>query len=74
MKAVIRILVLASLTLAIGVAVAYYQTSSLGYDNANILSFNREGVSVFAYDIDYAEVREKWEQLQKILPQEFITI
>ena len=41
MKKEVRILALATIALAIGITVSYYNTSSLGYDNANIIFFNK---------------------------------
>lgn len=74
MKAVRRILIVSSLALAAGVAVAYYNTASLGYDNANIISFNNEEVQVFDYNIRYKDVEDKIESIRNSIPDDFITI
>lgn len=74
MKKTIWILTLATVVLFAGVAVAYYNTSSIGYDNANIVSFNKEQIKVFDYNIEYEKVKDKIEKFEKSLPQEYITI
>lgn len=74
MKAVIKIVVLCSLCLGVGLAVAYYNTASLGYDNANIISFNNEELQVFDYNIKYEDVKEKVNKIKNAIPDEFVTI
>lgn len=74
MKAVRRILLLSGVVLSIGLAVAYYNTSSLGYDNANIISFNNEEVVVFDISIKYDDVKNKIEKIKQIVPDKYVTI
>lgn len=74
MKAVRRILTLASVCLVVGVCVAYYNTSSLGYDNANIISFNNEEINILDFNIKYEDVKEKIDIMKKHTPSESITI
>ena len=74
MKAVRRILLLSGVVLSIGLAVAYYNTSSLGYDNANIISFNNEEVVVFDINIKYDDVKNKIEKIKQIVPDKYVTI
>lgn len=74
MKKTSGILFIASIVFAAGISVAYYNTSSIGYDNANIISFNSEQVDIFDYSIEYKEVEEKIERAKKYLPDDFITI
>lgn len=74
MKAVKRILTLASICLVVGVCVAYYNTSSLGYDNANIISFNNEEINILDFNIKYEDVKEKIDIMKKHTPSESITI
>ena len=42
-----KILFAATIILSLGIGVAYYNTSTLGYDNANIISFDEEKVNIF---------------------------
>lgn len=74
MKAERRILAVAAVALAVGTAVAYYNTCSLGYDNANILSFNSEEIRVFDFNIKYSEIKELKERISEYIPDKFITI
>lgn len=69
-----RILFVASIALIIGIIVAYYNTASLGYDNANIISFNNEEIRVFAYNIKYSQIHYIIEIIKKFLPSILITI
>lgn len=74
MKKIVSILLTASFVFTIGICVAYYNTSSIGYDNANIISFNNEQVKIFDYRIEYKSVEEKIERIKKVLPDNYITI
>lgn len=74
MKAERRILATAALALMLGTAVAYYNTCSLGYDNANIVSFNSEEVKIFDYNIKFSEIEEIKDKISKYIPKDFITI
>lgn len=74
MKAERRILAIAVVALALGTAVAYYNTCSLGYDNANIISFNSEELKIFDFNIKYRELEELKEKISKYIPDDFITI
>lgn len=74
MKAERRILAAAALALMLGTAVAYYNTCSLGYDNANIVSFNSEEVKIFDYNIKFSEIEEIRDKISKYIPKDFITI
>ncbi len=74
MKKIAGILLTASFVFVAGICVAYYNTSSIGYDNANIISFNNEEVNIFDYRIEYKNVEDKFEKIKKVLPDEYITI
>lgn len=74
MKAERRILAVAALALMLGTAVAYYNTCSLGYDNANIVSFNSEEIKIFDYNIKFSEIEEIKDKISKYIPNDFITI
>lgn len=74
MKKPRRILALASLVLLTGISVAYYNTSSFGYDDANIISINNEEIRVLDLNINYKEIEEEFEKIKKNIPDDFITI
>lgn len=74
MKRPSRILTLAAFVLVIGVAVAYYNTSSFGYDDANIISFNSEELNLFDYNINFKEVEKKIDKIKEKMPEKYITI
>lgn len=50
---VFNILLLAMLTLLIGIIIAYYNTASFGYDNANIFSIYNDRIKIFDINISY---------------------
>lgn len=74
MKRPSRILTLAAFVLVIGVAVAYYNTSSFGYDDANIISFNSEELNLFDYNINFKKVEKKIDKIKEKMPEKYITI
>ncbi|MGN0532645.1 MAG: hypothetical protein ACI4IN_07605 [Eubacterium sp.] len=74
MKKEVRILTLATIALAIGITVSYYNTSSLGYDNANILSFDTEQINLFDYHIRYDDIEKYYKKMTEYLPEEIIVI
>ena len=74
MKRPAGILTLAAFFLTIGIAIAYYNTSSFGYDDANIISFNSEEINLFDYNIKFEDVEETIEAIKKKMPQTYITI
>lgn len=74
MKKPRRILTLAALVLLIGISVAYYNTSSFGYDDANIISINNEELRILDLNINYKEIEEKFEKIKNNIPDNFITI
>ncbi len=74
MKSIIKILTVAAVCLSVGLAVAYYNTSSLGYDNANIISYNDEEVRIFDISINYKELSKKIEKTKNYIPDEFMPI
>lgn len=69
-----RILSLATISLLIGIIIAYYNTSLMGYDNANIISFNNEEIKVFDYTVKYTELYDFFEKLDKSFPKDLFTI
>lgn len=73
-KSVVLMLLAAGVVLAVGLAVAYYNTASLGYDNANLLSYNSKGIRVFDITIIFQDVAEKIEQILNFFETELIVI
>lgn len=73
-KPVRRILFLSSVVFIIGIIIAYYNTASLGYDNANIISFNKEGIYLFDMSIYYSDIHYFISILKKFIPKYNITI
>lgn len=73
MKKEVKILTAASLVLSIGITVAYYNTSSFGYDNANIITVSEESIKIFDFDIKFEEVKKTAEKIKENTPKEFIT-
>lgn len=65
---------LASVCLVVGVCIAYYNTSSLGYDNANLISYNNEEIYILDFNIKYKDIKHKIEEIKKITPNQNITI
>lgn len=74
MKAVKRIISLATLCFLIGIGVAYYNTSSLGYDNANIISYNNEELKIFDFNFNYEKVKGKYLEYKSVFPEKPMTI
>lgn len=74
MKKQIAILMIASVFLLAGITTAYYNTSSIGYDNANIISISNDEIKLFDIDINYKKIKNKMDKLQKELPEQYITI
>lgn len=74
MKKIALILFTSILIVSSGCAVAYYNTSSFGYDNANILSVDDKYIRVFDVYINYNKIREKFEKISSKMPDEYITI
>lgn len=74
MKKERKILATAVLVLSIGTAVAYYNTSSFGYDNANIISVTEDSVQIFDVNIKYEDIEKSAEKIKEITPKRFISI
>lgn len=67
-------LLISIVVLLIGIAVAYYNTASFGYDNANILSYNKDSVRLFDILIIFDDILEIIERLFSFVPKDLITI
>ncbi len=68
------LLLLSGVVLLIGLAVAYYNTASLGYDNANIFSLNDEALRLFDITINFENVRNVLKKIMKTFDFDSIVI
>lgn len=66
-KYVVNMLLLSVVVLLVGIAVAYYNTASLGYDNANLLTVTNESIRFFDITIKYEDVIMIFKKIQKVL-------
>lgn len=58
---------LSVVVLLVGIAVAYYNTASLGYDNANLLTVTNESIRFFDITIKYEDVIMIFKKIEKVL-------
>lgn len=70
----VRIILLSILGLLIGITVAYYNTASLGYDNANIFTLYNDSVKIFDIVINFEDISKIISILKRIVPKSFISI
>ena len=70
----VRIILLSVLGLLIGITIAYYNTASLGYDNANIFTLYNDSVKIFDIVIYFEDISKIISILKKIVPKVFISI
>lgn len=66
-KCVINMLLLSVVVLLVGIAVAYYNTASLGYDNANLLTVTNESIRFFDITIKYEDIIMIFKKIEKVL-------
>lgn len=66
-KYVINMLLLSVVVLLVGIAVAYYNTASLGYDNANLLTVTNESIRIFDITIKYEDIIMIFKKIEKVL-------
>lgn len=66
-KYVINMFLLSVVVLLVGIAVAYYNTASLGYDNANLLTVTNESIRFFDITIKYEDVIMIFKKIEKVL-------
>lgn len=66
-KYVVNMLLLSVVVLLVGIAVAYYNTASLGYDNANLLTVTNESIRLFDITIKYEDVIMIFKKIEKVL-------
>ena len=67
-------LLLSVVVLLVGIAVAYYNTASLGYDNANLLTVTNESIRFFDITIKYEDVIMIFKKIEKVLNSKPIVI
>lgn len=60
-------LLLSVVVLLVGIAVAYYNTASLGYDNANLLTVTNESIRFFDITIKYEDIIMIFKKIEKVL-------
>lgn len=70
----VRIILLSVLGLLIGITIAYYNTASLGYDNANIFTMYNDSVKIFDIVINFEDISKIISILKRIVPKVFISI
>lgn len=70
----VRIILLSVLGLLIGITIAYYNTASLGYDNANIFTLYNDSVKIFDIVINFEDIFKIISILKRIVPKVFISI
>ena len=70
----VRIILLSVLGLLIGITIAYYNTASLGYDNANIFTLYNDSVKIFDIVINFEDISKIISILKRIVPKDFISI
>ena len=66
-KYVINMLLISVVVLLVGIAVAYYNTASLGYDNANLLTVTNESIRFFDITIKYEDIIMIFKKIEKVL-------
>ena len=74
MKKTVGILIMAVIIFCIGSVTAYYNTASVGYDNANLISFQSDGIQVLDFKIYYRDIERTVEKMKDLVPDNFITI
>lgn len=74
MKKVIIILFTSIICLVWGIVTAYYNTASLGYDNANLISADKYELRIMDFVISKKAVRKNAEHFVKSVKPDFITI
>ena len=70
----VRIILLSVLGLLIGITIAYYNTASLGYDNANIFTLYNDSVKIFDIVIYFEDISKIISILKRIVPKVFISV
>ena len=63
MKKVILILITSVICLTLGLAVAYYNTSSLGYDDTDMISYSDGVLTVMDNSVNIEKIRQDLESV-----------
>ena len=74
MKKVIIILFTSIICLTVGTVIVYYNTASLGYDNAVLFRSSENEVRIMDFVISKKEAKKRGEEIAKKLKPDFITI
>lgn len=75
MKKIIAIMCCAVIVLGGGLSVAYYNTKSFGFDeNAKVLSYDDEKISLLDFNIYYNDISSLIEKVGRIVPDETCTV
>ncbi|MBQ9229186.1 MAG: hypothetical protein IJ168_10210 [Eubacterium sp.] len=74
MKKTFAILSVAALIFCAGSVIAYYNTASYGYDNANLITFRDDAVQILDFDISYETLKNDWEKVSELVPDSRVTI
>lgn len=74
MKKITAILLIGITVFCVGSVIAYYNTSSFGYDNANLVTFRENAVKVLDFEISYQSIQEAIKAVEDVLPKRLITI
>lgn len=69
-----RLIMLSVLTLIVGITVAYYNTASFGYDNANLFSLDYDSVNIFDIEIKYDTIKNVIRILKEFVITQFVVI
>lgn len=73
-KKVISLLFINSVILLVGIAIAYYNTASLGYDEANLFSYDDVAIYIFDFQIEKQKIFVIIQNMKDFVPKVFITI
>lgn len=74
-KKIAAIMCSAVFVLCIGVGTAYYNTKSFGFDeNAKVLSYDNEKISIMDFDIYYDDITDIMERIIRIVPERSQTV
>jgi hypothetical protein len=58
--------------LVVGVCVAYYNTSSFGYDKTQLVAVNDESIELLDYKIEYEKIKKGYKKIVDNMPSTFV--
>lgn len=73
-KSIAKMIMVCCVFLFVGVVVAYYNTASFGYDNANLFSYDTTAVYFLFFDIKFEKIFKIIQYLYDFVPKVFMTI